>query len=118
MNNANSAEQLKGRIAILATATFVVLLAAALLWLMPFSYLYCLAAQDSWLAAKTERELDGRIRVYYTKNSIVPKQSMWGWHYSLRPGERMVQYLIFGKEPLDVVFDSDSHVIVAFTSYE
>jgi len=31
---------------------------------------------------------------------------MWGRDYVLKPDERMIQYLIFAKEPLDVVFDS------------
>lgn len=30
----------------------------------------------------------------------------------------MVQYLIFGKEPLDVVYNSDDSIDTIFTSYE
>jgi membrane protein YdbS with pleckstrin-like domain len=118
MDLSNPAQHAKLPISVIASGAFVALLAVAVLYFTPFTYLYCLAAQDSWLAAKTERELDGRIGVFHTKHTITPTQSMWGHTYSLGPGERMVQYLIFGKEPLDVVFDTESRVVVAFTSYE
>lgn len=84
----------------------------------PLSYLYCLAREGSWMAARTEAELDDRMGAFYTKQSISPKDSLWGKIYHLKPGERMVQYLIFGKEPLDVVFDRHSRVVIVFTSYE
>jgi hypothetical protein len=90
----------------------------ALCYTTPLSYLYCCARENSWLAAKTESDLDRRILAFYTKQPIAPSNSMWGWDYTLKPDERMVQYLIFAKEPLDVVFDRDSRVVAAFTSYE
>ena len=43
---------------------------------------------------------------------------MWGRDYVLKPDERMIQYLVFAKEPFDVVLDRESNVVVAFTSYE
>ncbi len=55
---------------------------------------------------------------FYSKRSIAPSNSMWGRDYVLKPDERMIQYLIFSKEPLDVVFDRESRVVAAFTSYE
>ena len=58
------------------------------------------------------------MRAFYTKQAIVPSNSMWGSTYTLKPGERMIQYLVFAKEPLDVVFDRESRVVAAFTSYE
>jgi len=90
----------------------------ALCYATPLSYFYCLTREESWLAANTEAELDRRMCAFYTKRSIAPSNSMWGGDYALKPGERMVQYLIFAKEPLDVVFDSQSRVVTAFTSYE
>lgn len=92
--------------------------AIALCYYTSLSYVYCLAREKSWLAAKTEAELDGRMWTFYTKRSIAPSNSMWGRSYALKPDERMIQYLIFGKEPLDVVFDRESRVVAAFTSYE
>jgi hypothetical protein len=92
--------------------------AIALCYSTSLSYVYCLAREKSWLAAKTETELDESVCVFYTKRSIAPSNSMWGRSYVLKPDERMIQYLIFGKEPLDVVFDSESRVVAAFTSYE
>ncbi|HEU5124343.1 MAG TPA: hypothetical protein VFW05_09800 [Verrucomicrobiae bacterium] len=103
------------------SACAVVAVAGALIALCygtPLSYIYCLAREKSWLAAKTEAELDGRMWAFYTKRSIAPSNSMWGHDYALKPDERMVQYLVFAKEPLDVVFDRDSRVVAAFTSYE
>lgn len=81
-------------------------------------YFYCLARESSWLAARTETELDGRMVVFYSKRQIIPAESMWGNRYQLRPGERMIQYLVLYKEPFDVVFDGQGHVVTAFTSYE
>ena len=96
----------------------VAIIALALLYATPFSYWYCLERQESWLASKTETELDRRMFAFYTKRSISPSESSRGRDYVLRPNERMVQYLVFGKEPFDVVFDSGSSVVAAFTSYE
>ncbi|MCD6050668.1 MAG: hypothetical protein K0Q55_2071 [Verrucomicrobia bacterium] len=92
--------------------------AIALCYATRLSYIYCLSREKSWLAAKTEAELDGRMWAFYTKRAIAPSDSMWGKRYALKPDERMIQYLIFAKEPLDVVFDRESRVVAAFTSYE
>jgi hypothetical protein len=109
-----------GRVIVIAACAMVALVGTviALCYWTPLSYAYCLAREKSWLAAKTEAELDGRMWAFYTKRSIAPSNSMWGWHYPLKPDERMVQYLVFSKEPLDVVFDRESRVVAAFTSYE
>jgi len=105
----------------LSIAVLLFVLAATITLLCyetPLSYLYCLAREKSWLEAKTEAELDHRMLMFYSKRAIAPLKSIWGSNYKLKPGERMVQYLVFSKEPLDVVFDSRSRVITAFTSYE
>jgi hypothetical protein len=105
----------------LLTGAMIVIAAAVavpLFYATPLSYLYCLVRQNSWHAAKTEVELDHRMLAFYTKHNISPSESMWGSGYILKPDERMVQYLVFGKEPFDVVFDAQSRVVVAFTSYE
>ena len=101
-----------------AIVLVAMILGIVVLWACPLSYFYCLAFESSWLAARTEAELEQRIHAFYRKHTIAPSQSMWGHQYSLRPGERMIQYLIFGKEPLDVVFDSEARVVTIFTSYE
>jgi hypothetical protein len=92
--------------------------AIALCYATPLSYLYCLAREKSWLAAKTEADLDRRMGAFYTKRAIAPSNSMWGSSYVLGPEERMIQYRVFAKEPLDVVLDRESRIVVAFTSYE
>jgi hypothetical protein len=90
----------------------------ALCYATPLSYFYCLAREKSWLAAKTEAEMDSRMWAFYTKRSIDPSNSLWGWSYVLKPEERMIQYRVFAKEPLDVVLDRESRIVAAFTSYE
>ncbi|HEX7861113.1 MAG TPA: hypothetical protein VF773_12340 [Verrucomicrobiae bacterium] len=90
----------------------------AILYTTPLSYMYCLLREESWMAAKTEAQLDRRVFAFYTKQRIPPKDSSWGWNYVLKRGERMIQYMIFGKEPFDVVLDEKSQVVAAVTSYE
>ena len=99
-------------------ASLLAVLVLAVFYTTPLSYAYCLAREDSWLAAKTEAELDRRMFAFYTKRSIEPSESMWANSYPLKPSERMIQYLVFSKDPLDVVFDGQSRVVAAFTSYE
>jgi hypothetical protein len=108
------------RFIFIALVAAVVLFGAliAVCYRTSLSYLYCLAREKSWLTAKTEAELDRRMWAFYTKRSITPAQSMWGRSYAPKPDERMVQYLIFAKEPLNVVFDRESRIVTAFTSYE
>jgi len=57
-------------------------------------------------ANKFHREFNRLLFQTGSKRSIAPSNSMWGRDYVLKPDERMIQYLIFAKEPLDVVFDS------------
>jgi len=92
--------------------------AIALCYSTSLSYVYCLIREDSWLSAQTEADLDGRMWAFYRKRSIAPSDSMWGRNYVLQPDERIVQYLVFAKEPLDVVLDDKSRIVAAFTSYE
>ncbi|MCE9608972.1 MAG: hypothetical protein K8R23_01970 [Chthoniobacter sp.] len=94
------------------------LVCIGILYTTGLSYLYCCFRERQWLASTNEAQLDNRVAAFYTKRAISPSESMWGRHYSLKPGERMVQYLIFGKEPLDAVFDSGSRVVCIYTSYE
>lgn len=105
---------------LIATGFGTLLIAApiARCFLTPLSYLYCVVREGSWTTARTEAELDGRVGAFYTKQSISPKESLWGKDCQLKPGERMVQYLVFGREPLDVVFDRQSRAVAVFTSYE
>ena len=56
--------------------------------------------------------------MFYAQRPIAPSNSMWGWSYVLKPEERMIQYRVFAKEPLDVVLDRESRIVAAFTSYE
>jgi hypothetical protein len=120
MGASPSKTQRRMRFIILSAGAGVLLVGAAiaLCYTTPLSYFYCLTREKSWLAAKTEAELDRRMWAFYTKRPIAPSHSMWGSSYVLGPEERMVQYLVFAKEPLDVVLDRESRIVVAFTSYE
>jgi hypothetical protein len=99
---------------------FIVLVAVGilLLYASPLSYLYCLSRENSWLKATDEKELEHRLIAFYSKSAITPEKSSWGRDHVLRDGQRMTQYLIFGKEPLDVVYNADGTVDTIYTSYE
>ncbi len=88
------------------------------LHLKPLSYLYCLAREDSWLAAKTEREMEQRLVTFYSKRQIDPAESGWGKAHRLQEGHEMIQYLILGNCPLDVVYSEQGAVVAIYTSYE
>ncbi|MFC7339370.1 hypothetical protein ACFQY0_19415 [Haloferula chungangensis] len=96
----------------------ILALALGVVHTMPFSYLYCLAREEAWLAAKTEKELVARLPVFRSEVEITPAVPGWGSHHKLREGDRMIRYLIFGKEPLDVVYARDGTVDAVYTSYE
>src|SRR4051794_14331364 len=59
----------RARLIVISGCALVLLAAAvvALCYATPVSYIYCLSREDSWLAAKTEAELDGRMWMFYTK---------------------------------------------------
>ena len=44
--------------------------------------------------------------------------SMWGAKHVLLPGQEMIQYNLFHKEPLDVVYFADGRVAEIYFSYE
>ncbi len=103
------------------TFSLAVTLSAAFLAvriLQGLPYLYCHAQESSWMAAKGEADLNGRMKVFHTKHVISPSASSWGRGHELRPGEGMVRYFVFGLEPLDAVFDRDTRVVAIYTSYE
>ncbi len=89
-----------------------------LLYVSPLSYLYCLSRENSWMKAINEGDLEHRLFAFYSKNPITPESSSWGRNHVLREGQRMTRYLIFGKEPLDVVINADGTLDAVYTSYE
>jgi len=96
----------------------IVMLTMGVVHTMPVSYLYCLMREEAWLAAKTEEELVASLPVFRSEREISPEVPGWGGNHRLRAGDRMIRYLIFGKEPLDVVYASDGRVDAVYTSYE
>lgn len=96
----------------------ILALAMGVVHTMPVSYLYCLAREEAWMAAKTEGELVASLPVFRSEMEITPAVPGWGSSHKLEEGDRMIRYLIFGKEPLDVVYASDGTVDAVYTSYE
>lgn len=88
------------------------------LYVTPLSYLYCLAREEAWLRATNEKQLERSLFAFYSKKEISPSASMWGREHILQAGQHMTQYVIFGKEPLDVVFFADGSIDAIYTSYE
>jgi hypothetical protein len=83
------------------------------------AYLGALAMEYRWTAARptTKAELEQHLW-FYSEHTISPSSSSWGWDHRLKDGERMVQYLILGQAPLDVVYDSKDRLQAIYTSYE
>jgi|AntAceMinimDraft_17_1070374.scaffolds.fasta_scaffold292274_1 hypothetical protein len=83
------------------------------------AYFYASLLEYRWVKAepKTKPELEQYLYLYSTE-MIQPSQSMWGWDYELKNDEKMVQYLLLWKAPLDVVYDSNDNIKMIYTSYE
>lgn len=96
----------------------VVALGILMLYVSPLSYLYCVSRESSWLKATNEKDMESRLGAFYTKRAISPGVSSWGRDHVMKNGQRMTQYLIFNKEPLDVVYNADDTVDTVYTSYE
>ena len=60
----------------------------------------------------------GSLCCFYTQRVITPEESGWGRNHVMTTGQRMVQYLIFDKESLDVVCFEDGSIDTIYTSYE
>lgn len=110
------AMRLIGVAAIGAALIFGVVIGA--LYSTPLSYLYCLAREEAWLNATNQNQLERSLFAFYSKRQIAPSDSMWGNEHVFDPGQYMIQYLIFAKEPLDVVFSEDGSIDAIYTSYE
>lgn len=66
-------------------------------------------------ATKAEVE---RILFLYSAKQIDIKKSSWGKTYQLESGDVCFQYLILGREPIDIVFNQENHVKAVFSSFE
>ena len=105
----------------LILATFLALLAAASLkaFSVVGGYAYACHLESRWSKAdpKTKAELEKYLSLYSEK-VIDQKKSLWGHDYKMAGNERMVQYMILGSAPLDVVYDNRDIVKMIYTSYE
>lgn len=103
-----------------AFVTLAVLVAFGItvLYATGLSYIYCSLREGSWKKATNERDLESRLFAFYSKNSILPEQSYMGRDHVITSGQRMTRYLIFDKEPLDIVYNEDGSVVGFYVSYE
>jgi len=68
---------------------------------------------DGFADAGLEDSRCGRIHLFHA-----PVFRPWGRDHVLEDGQRMIRYLIFSKEPLDVVYNPDGTIDAIYTSYE
>ncbi|RYD38252.1 MAG: hypothetical protein EOP85_17095, partial [Verrucomicrobiaceae bacterium] len=47
------------------------------LYITPFSYLYCLARESSWMKSKTRKELEARLFAFYSIREADPALTVW-----------------------------------------
>jgi hypothetical protein len=59
-----------------------------------------------------------RILFLCSIKQIDIKNSLWGKHYQIESGDVCFQYLILGREPIDIVFNRENHVTAIFSSFE
>jgi hypothetical protein len=81
------------------------------------SYPYCLVMESQWAKARTQHELESRLFAFYRCFRIDPDMTVWK-NDPPKEGQRILRYLIFGKERLDVVVADDGSLVAMFTAYE
>ncbi|MCP4548094.1 MAG: hypothetical protein GY835_16645 [bacterium] len=103
--------------------------ALALIVLVTLGLLLGLTALVSYPLAHFQHERlvarapEGRAAVedvlfHYSAREIDLADSAWGKSTTPEPGEYCRQYRILGREPIDVVYDSQHRVVHIFSSYE
>lgn len=109
----------------LLTAGPVILSALVLvvLYTTPFSYLYCLARESSWMKSKTRHELEARLFAFYSMREMDPALTVWHqsppWNLTpLKDDQKVLSYTIFAKERLDVLVAGDGEIVDMFPVYE
>jgi hypothetical protein len=82
-------------------------------------YAWALHLESKWTQAQpsTKAQLESLLSLY-SQHDIQPTQSLWGHDHELHSGERMVQYLLLWREPLDVVYSTNDRIVAIYTSYE
>ena len=105
--------------AIKALVILSVLLALGItcLYTTSLSYPYCLVMEPAWMKAKTRHELEARLVAFYTCEPIDPELTVWRGNPP-KGGQTIFRYLIFAKEPLDVIVADDGTITDMFTAYE
>lgn len=105
--------------AIARIAGTVILLFASFVIFEGAAYLWAAHLESKWAPAepKNRAELEGFLSLY-SQREIQPAQSGWGSDHELQPGERMVQYRLLYRAPLDVVYTTNDTIAAIYTSYE
>ena len=109
------------RLFALAATTAIIAVIAWFTAIGGTAYLYAGYLESKWSKAEPKTKVDmEKYLHFYSLRKIQPKDSMWGNGYSLKDGERMMQYCILWNKkcPLDVVYDKDDNISAIYTSYE
>jgi len=82
-------------------------------------YFWALHLESKWSPAHpTNRaQLESYLSLY-SQREIATPQSLWGHNYQLQAGERMIQYRLLYRAPLDVVYTTNDTIVAIYTSYE
>lgn len=82
-------------------------------------YFWALHLEAKWSAANptTKTQLESFLTLY-SQREIRTSQSMWGHNHQLELGERMIQYRLLYRAPLDVVYTTNDSIVAIYTSYE
>ena len=107
-----------------AKGAFIVLGSGLTLWAAFFlaaclPYFWALHLESKWVPAhpKNRAEMESHLSLY-SMREIQPAQSGWGSKHEMHEGDKMVQYMIFWSQPLEVVYDKGDRMIASYTSYE
>jgi hypothetical protein len=68
------------------------------------------------IGPENRAQVEGGL-VLYTAREIDMTDSAWGHGTELEAGEYCRQYLILGREPIDVVYDEEDRVVHIFPSF-
>lgn len=97
------------------------LLLLAVCWLAWIGVPYLAASFEYERLVRADPETRAEIEdllFLYRSRTIDIKSSEWGSGIELAPGQYCQQYLILGKEPIDVIYDEKDRVVHMLSSFE
>ena len=82
------------------------------------TYFYAQRVYSRCLTINTKVGIEALMDGIASSRQIPPAESPWGHDYVLTNGEYMVQYMVKGIEPIDIVYNAQNQVVIRFESYE